>query len=37
MNVYEMIYKFDIKFRKPGRGFEIIEDKITTENLTLLD
>jgi len=29
MNVYEMIYKFDIKFRKPGRGFEIIEDKIT--------
>jgi len=29
MKTYETIYKFVLKFKKRGRGFEIVEDKLT--------
>jgi len=29
VKTYETIYKFDLKFKKRGQGFEIVEDKLT--------
>jgi len=29
IKTYETIYKFDLKFKKRGQGFEIVEDKLT--------